>query len=254
MENNNKYKKIIIILSVILVVLLLAFGGLYLYRKFVVLKGIERTNVPIQHGVVDTNKKEEKVTLDEEDVKKWLSSHQLVEWEYILKEMDFDYNTATSKEYGQILYEYLISQGEEIMIDSKILGEDSISKYGEYYSNEYIYNLSSAKEMLNDYFGVEIDKIDVNVINETYKGYANMSIENGKIYIRVKSYDGYNNKNSELNKISLNNDNNIVVNYTLKECIAVEEKVGCNMIGNREIVLKKTDNGYNILKAYKVEN
>ena len=59
MENNNKYKKIIIILSVILVVLLLAFGGLYLYRKFVVLKGIERTNVPIQHGVVEEKKVEE---------------------------------------------------------------------------------------------------------------------------------------------------------------------------------------------------
>ena len=63
--DNKKLKKIIIIL---LVVLLLAFGGLYLYRKFVVLKGIERTNVPIQHGVVDTNKQEEKVEETTKDV------------------------------------------------------------------------------------------------------------------------------------------------------------------------------------------
>ena len=256
-EKNKKLKIILIGVSIGLVI---SIAGILVYKFYprsdeVRKNGTVTKQLEIKHTNEDAKTNiNDKVVLDEEDVKKWLDNHELIEWKCILEEKDFDINKTSFKEYGEFIFEYLIYKRENIVIESKTLGEDSISKYGEYYSNEYVYNLSSVKDMLNDYFGVGIDKMNVNVMNETYNGYANMLIENDKIYLRVKTYDGYNNKYSELNKIYLNNDNNIVVNYTLKECIAVEEKAGCKIINHREIVLKKTNTGYNLLKAYKVEN
>ena len=71
------------------------------------------------------------------------------------------------------------------------------------------------------------------------------------IKVVATGLDNYN--SSELNKISLNSENNIVINYNIKDCAVNGSPDNCKIIGNREIVLKKTDTGYNILKAYKVE-
>ena len=247
MENNNKYKKIIIILSVILVVLLLAFGGLYLYRKFVVLRGIERTNIKIQHGEVDNkNKQEEKVVLNEEDVKNWLNAHKLIDFYFVLNEVDFDINNVDNKFYSNFLGFNLLFGG----LNQNAV--ENITLTNEKYNYQYTYPITFIKKLLNDYLNIGIDKIDVNIMNETFKEYANFSMDNNMLTVKVVAtgLDNYN--TTELNTISLNNDNNIVINYNIKDCTGPNGE--CIHLKNREVVLKKTDNGYNIIKAYKVES
>ena len=247
MENNNKYKKIIIILSVILVVLLLAFGGLYLYRKFVVLKGIERTNVPIQHGSVDNNKKEEKVVLDEEDVKKWLDNNQLIERYFVLNKNDFNYETADVKDYSNVISSELVKGSEysNFVIDSK-----ELSRVETGYDYQYTYSLDFVKKILKDYFNVGIEKIDVNLMNEINKEIGNFAINEDNFVVKYRLATE-NSMSKEITKISLNN-NEIIVQYNV---IIQGDAPEYDVLDEvREIVLKKNDNGYNILKAYKVEN
>ena len=244
---NNKYKKIIIILSVILVVLLLAFGGLYLYRKFVVLKGIDRTSVPIQHGSVDNNKKEEKVVLNEEDVKNWLNAHKLADLYFILNGNDFDITSADNSFYSNFLGFNLLFGGlYQNAVENITLNNDKNYNY------QYTYTITFIKNLLNDYFNVGIDKININTMNESFKGTANFSMNNDLFTVKVAATGLDNSTGEKINKIYLNMDNNVVVKYDLLLHFDLnnEEKI----INQREIVLKKTDNGYNIIKAYKVES
>ena len=244
--DNKKLKKIIIILLVILVVLLLAFGGLYLYRKFVVLKGIERTNVPIQHGSVDTNKKEDKVVLDEEDVKKWLNSNNgIIDFYFALKENDFDYELSTEKDYSAFLFWTLLMNGSK----AEIKNMEESSKY----SWQYTYTLDYIKDILNMYFGVGINKINVDIMNNYLQEYANFSIKDDKFIAMFNSFGGDSTIRTKLNNIYIK-DNQIIVNYDINECNGINDEVCDTRIYGREIVLKKTDNGYNILRSYKVES
>ena len=147
---NNKYKKIIITLSVILVVLLLAFGGLYLYRKLVVLKGIDRTSVPIQHGSVDNNKKEETTkdaatTFYENMVKnrKLVQDNQYGGIKMILDKHGDVYYSAESVESNS----YDVGQKKEYKIDDYLAGPDYTRFEG------YKLNIQNVISMYHSYKG-----------------------------------------------------------------------------------------------------
>ena len=146
MENNNKYKKIIIILSVILVVLLLAFAGLYGFRK---LTGWESKTelIPIQHD----EEKEDKVELDEEDVKKWLDNHKLIDLYFVENENDFDLNTADNKFYSNFLGFNLMFGG---LSQNAV---ENITLNNEKYNYQYTYPILFIKNILNEYFGTGMD-------------------------------------------------------------------------------------------------
>ena len=241
-DKNKKLRMIIKILVVLLVLVSVAFAGYYAYDK-ISNRGVTRQNIEIKHGETDIN--DNKVVLNEEDVKKWLENHKLVNLYFILNENNFDINTV-DKEYSGFLGFNLLFGG---------LSENSIENitldYNTGYNYQYTYSIEYIKNLLNDYFGVGIDKIDIDTMNKSFNELANFSMDNSKFTVKVVA-TGLDNYNvSEVNKIFLNN-NNIFVNYIIKDCTGPNGE--CTHIGNREVILKKTNDGYNILKAYKVES
>ena len=93
--------------------------------------------------------------------------------------------------------------------------------------------------------------IDLNMLNNNYKDFANFSMDKNKFTIKViaTGLDVY--TSSKLIQVFKDNDNNIVVRYELLKCLDYTDN--CETIGHRELLLKKINDGYNILKAYKID-
>ena len=245
--DNKKLIKIIKILVGILIILGLAFGGLYLYRK-IINRGIVTESVKVGHES-DNSEIVETVVLNEEDVKNWLGkNNNPIEFFYVRNENDFDLTTATKKEYNSFLGLSILFGG--LTQDNSI---ESITLNDGKYNYQYSYPITFIKNLLNEYFGVGVEVIDIEQLNSDYKEVANFSMDENKFTVKViaTGLDDY--KTIELTKIILNSDNNIVVNYELKNCSVDGSLDNCKKLENREVVLKKTTDGYNILKAYKVD-
>ena len=254
----EKNKKLSIILIGVSIGLVISIAGISVY-KFYPRNDIKIANgkvskpVEVKHTKEDDNtpstNTNDKVVLNEEDVKKWLDKHDLIEFFYILNENDFDSKTATKKQYNGFLGLSILFGG--LYADNSI---ESISLNDGKYNNQYSYTTSFIKNLLNDYLGVGIDVVDIDQLNNDYKDLANFSMDNNTFTVKVVAtgLDDY--KTVEIEKINLNNDNNIVVRYNLKDCMVNGSPDNCLNVGSREVILKKTDNGYNLLKAYKVEN
>ena len=219
--------------------------------KYIIPKGNSNSiEVPIQHGIENTKKKneEETVQLDEEEVKEWLKDHKLIELYFISQENDFDISLADTRKFSDILGLYVLFGG---IIENSV---ENVTLNNEKYNYQYSYPISYIKTILNDYFGKDISIIDINIMNELYKGTANFSMNNNLFTVKVVAtgLDDY--KTIELGEISLNNDNNIIVRYNINDCAVNGGPDNCINLSSREVVLKKTNTGFNILKAYKVEN
>lgn len=199
-------------------------------------------------NTIDFNNNDNNVAFNEEDVKKWLEDHKLIELYFISQENDFDISLADTKKYSEILGIYVLFGG--IMENSV----ENITLNNEKYNYQYSYPISYIKSILNDIFGKDIDVININTMNKLFDGTANFSINNNLFTVKVAAtgLDDY--KTIKLGEISLNNNNSIVVRYNIKDCMVNGSTDNCINLGNREVILKKTDTGYNLLKAYKVEN
>ena len=245
-KENNKYSKIIKILVIILILISLAFLGLVIYRNYLDPNKYIRENIKIQHGSSTGNNKETtKIILDSEDVKKWLNDNSGIKILFIEEKNNFDYQTADNHKYSGILGWYLIFGGtSNNAVNTKTLDGDSK------YTYEYTYSLDYIKKILNKYFGVDMNVIDPNLMNTNFNEFANFGIENNTFIVKVIATGLDNYYTSKIKSVSLNEDNNIVVNYELSDCTGPE----CLSLGNRELLLKKVENGFNILKAYDVKN
>ena len=191
------------------------------------------------------NKTEEKFVLDENDVKNWLENNGTIGLYYILEENDFDSSTYTKEKYGSFLGMSLMFGGlTNNAIESISLGYDGAYNY------QYSYPIDFVKNILKP-LGVGLEMIDINQMNDNFKGFANFSMDSNKFTIKVIATGLDNFIESELNRIYLNDNNEIIVNYNLKDCMEFGGE--CIPHGHRELVLKKTSDGYNLLKAYKVD-
>ena len=255
MEEKNK--KLSIILIGVSIGLIISIAGILVYKFYprsdeVRRNGTVTKQLEVNHTNEDAKTNtNDKVVLDEEDVKKWLNSNNgIIELYYITSENDFDYTKTTEKDYSNFLAMSLLFGGlaQDNSIESITLNEK------EDYNYQYSYPIEFIKNLLNKYFGIGFDMIDINHMNNNYKGVANFSMDANKFTVKViaTGLDNYNSVN--LNKISLNDNNNIIVNYNIKDCMVNGSPDNCINLGNREVILKKTDTGYNLLKAYKVEN
>ena len=245
----KKQKQIINILLGIIIGLVISIIGIVIYKHIIPKGNSNSIEVPIQHEVVNTNKNNEKenVEFDEEEIKKWLEEHSIINGYFILAGNDFDSTNADTKNYSNILGWSLMFGG---LIQNSI--EEIPLDYTTGFDYQYTYPLVFIKEILNTYFGIGLDYIDTSFMNESFKNYANFSIENDKFIVKVIATGADIYTSSEINKIYLKKENIIAVRYDLKDC--TEPNGGCENVGSREILLKKTNNGYNLLKAYKVEN
>jgi len=206
-----------------------------------------RTQIPIKHETETTEDKN--VVLNEEDVKQWLESNNgILDLYYIKSEQDFDNSNITKEGYSDFLGNSLLFGG--LAQNNSV---ESITLNSGDYNYQYSYPIGFVKSLLNNYFNVGLEMIDLNAMNSNYKGVANFAMDKNLFTIKViaTGLDNYN--SSKLNKISLNEDNNIVVNYILEDCMVEGTPDNCKNIGTRELLLKKTSTGYNLLKAYKVD-
>lgn len=238
MEEKKNNKGLIILLIVFLVICLIG-TGYFVYKMIYVGETITNENTDNQNNNID-----DKINLDETDVRNWLKDHSIINGYFVLAQGNFDSSVATSKEYGGILGWNLMFGGlSQNAIESITLDMNTGFNYQYTYSIDYLNNL------LNDYFGVGIDKIDTNIMNESFKGYANFEIEDDKFIMKVVATGADIYTTSEINTIKLNDDNEIEVEYNLYDMTASGDKG--NLMEKRMIVLKKTSNGYNLLKSYK---
>ena len=250
-KDKNKNLIIGILIGVIIMLVLVIIIGLIIYKKFYLKEYIVDNNTnqvtEKQEDIKEAKSEEsEKIVLNEEDVKKWLSNNNgIIELYFILEGNDFDYNTATKERYGGFLGLSLMFGGlTNNAIESINLGYDGEYNYQHSYTIDFIKNILKP-------LGVGLESIDINQMNNSFNGFANFSMDNNKFTIKVIATGLDNYHSLELNKISLNDNNEIIVNYILKDCLEFGGE--CQFIGHRELVLKKIDDGYNLLKAYKVD-
>ena len=244
METKEKNKNLLLgVLIGITVALIIAIVGMEIYKQYYVKDSNKNNN----NNNNQTTETEEKVVLNEEDVKKWLSNNNsILELYYILEENDFDSNTASKEQYLGFLSISLMFGGlTSNATESVNLG------YNGQYNYQYSYPISFIKDILKP-LGVGTEVIDIDTMNKN-SDIANFSMDSNKFTIKVVAtgLDNYN--TSEINKISLNDSNEIIVNYVLKDCLTSSMPGDCTNLGHRELVLKKTDDGYKLLKAYKVD-
>ena len=239
MEKNNEKGKNIIIGVLLAVIVCLSIALVFVcYNKY----NLKENNNDISKSEQNTN--ETNIVLDEEDVKNWLESNSgIIESYFVNKQNDFDYSVATEKDYSEFLFWRIL--GDSKAIEIKDIHESSN------YSSQYTYKLDYIRTILNSYFGVGIDKINIDIMNSYSKDYANFSIDGEKFIVKFNSFDGGPDICQKLNKIYVK-DNQIVVNYDIIKRISYDE-CGEKRDYGRELLLKKTNDGYNLLKSYKVD-
>lgn len=235
-EKNKNY--IIGLLIGIIFVLIIVILLILFYKKNDVsgkIKNAETNNI---------TEKEEQIILSESDVRNWLDNHSIINGYFVLAQKDFDSSSATSKIYSDILGWNLLFGGlsqnavENIQLDSS-----------SGFDYQYTYPTLYIKNLLNDYFKVGIEKIDMTIMNDSFKGYASFNLDKNNMTVKVIATGADIYTSSEINSIKLNDNNEIFVEYNLYDmATSVENR---NFIEKRIIVLKKTSNGYNLLKSYK---
>ena len=240
MEEKKNNKGLIIVIIIFLIISLIASS--YFIYKMIYLG--ETTTSESSNSNEKESNKEDKITLDEDDVRDWLEKHSIINGYFVLAQENFDSSVATLKEYGSILGWNLMFGG---LYPNAI--ENTTLDHSSGYDYQYTYSIDFIKNLLNDYFGVGIDKIDTTIMNESFKGYANFSMDNNKFVMKVVATGADIYTTSEINTIKLNDDNEIEVEYNLYDMTASGDKG--TLIEKRIIVLRKTNNGYNLLKSYK---
>ena len=250
MEKENKNNLIIRVLIGIIIMLVLIILGLVVYKKLYLKEDIPNNN-QVTEKQEDNNKEKdkepEKIVLDEEDVKKWLSNNNgVIKTYFVDSANDFDFNIASKKNYESFLGWSLMFGGlyKDYSIESIALNVNDDYNY------QYSYPIDFIKNLLK-HLGVGLESIDINEMNNNFKGFANFSMDSNKFTIKAIATGADIFTFGELNKIYLN-DNNIVINYNFKDSTGQNDEY--KQIGNRELVLKKTSDGYILLKAYKVES
>ena len=243
MENKEKNNGIVLgIVIGVFIALIIFIIGIIIYNQYYVKNNNENTN----NTTNQTTEKEENIVLNEEDVKKWLNNNDFIETFFVLNESNFDKNTADKTKYGDFLGWCLMFAGL-----SRNAIENTTLDFNTGYNYQYSYSLSFIKKILNDSFNVGIDMIDTNLMNKNFEGYAHFLIDNDKFTVQVIATGADIFTNAEINNIKLNDNKEIVINYNMFDCI--EYGGECQPSGHRELVLKKTADGYNLLRAYKVD-
>lgn len=238
MEEKKNNKGLIILIIIFLIICLIV--SCYFVYKMIY---IDKATINEINNENESNN-EKQITLDENDVRDWLKDHSIINGYFVLAQANFDSSIATSKEYSSILGWNLMFGG---LYPNAI--ENNILDHSTGFDYEYDYPISFIKKLLNDYFGVGLDKIDTTIMNESFKGYANFKIEDDKMIMKVIATGADIYTTSEINTIELNDNNEIEVEYSLYDMNASGDKG--NLIEKRIIGLKKTSDGYNLLKSYK---
>lgn len=248
-EKNNKLTNILIGVSIGLII---SIAGILVYKFYprsdeVRRNGTVSKQLEIKHTTEDAKTNaNDKVVLDEEDVKNWLEGHKIIELYFILNESDFDYNAADKTKFSNILGWCMMFGG---LTNNAI--ENTTLDFNTGYNYQYSYSVDFINKLLTDCFGIKIDMIDTNIMNNNFKGYAHFLIDGDKFTIQVIATGADIFTTAELNDIKLNDNDEIIVNYNMSNCM--EYGGECQPYGHRELVLKKTENSYNLLKAYKVD-
>ena len=248
MEKEIKKTKSKNIIIGIIIGLIISAIGIFVYYIIIGNDGIVREEIKINHGN-SNNQINDVITLDEDDVKKWLNDNSGIMRLFVEEKNNFDINTTDKEKISGILSWFLMFGGANVnAIETQQLD------YNSGYTYQYTYTTQYIKDILTKYFNLGIDMIDTNMMNNNFNELANFSIDNNEFIVKVVATGLDNYYTSKLNKISLDKDNNIVVNYSIEDCMVTGSPDNCKSLGNREIVLKKTNDGYNILKAYDVKN
>ncbi len=184
----------------------------------------------------NNNIDEPSITVTEDDVKTWLTNNAKF-IDYMMNfNNDFDLETATNEDISNVFGWYFVFQydhGEgEKATDSK-------------YTYRYTMPKTVAEVFLQNNLGVSIDMVDVSLI--TLSNFKFTSDEEN-FYAEVATTNLEPVQNSEITKVEIFSDSEIKVTYGITEVDKTCDSEDC-YIKTRELILRKSDVGFTIIKA-----
>ena len=229
-EDKKNNKGLMVGIIIFLIICLIAI----FYFMFKMTYVGNKKNTIQENEQVDT-----KNNFDEEEVRKWLNDNSTWLLYFTVENVDFDSETATSKDYSYFLAWYLLISSDK-SIDNKNINPTT---------TQYTYTKEYINSFLDKNFGVKLDKIEIVEMDNAYNGQVTYTEDDNNIYVNVHPFDGAPLYICKLENISFSENQDILIKYNKYEKESLDDNEG-KLIGNRYLKIKNENNEYKVMKVY----